>query len=90
MLVDRDEASARETQELIVADGDRADLSRRGRTQRRRCRALAEHARELLGRIVLHNNVGIGAGDGRATEVGRDWDRIFDVNLKGTWRQYGT
>ena len=39
------------------------------------------------GRIdVLHNNVGIGAGDGGPTSLAADaWDRIIDVNLKAMW-----
>jgi len=42
---------------------------------------------ETLGRIdVLHNNVGIGAGDDRPTDLdARAWDRIVDVNLKAMW-----
>ena len=37
------------------------------------------------GRIdLLHNNVGIGGGDAGPTHLEEaDWDRIFDVNLKG-------
>ena len=35
---------------------------------------------------VLHNNVGIGTGDGDAQSLDTaGWDRIVDVNLRGTW-----
>lgn len=49
--------------------------------------SIAEDAVATLGRIdVLHNNVGIGMGDGTPTRVSEEaWDRIFDVNLKGMW-----
>ncbi len=40
-----------------------------------------------LGRIdILHNNVGIGAGDSSIQRLeGPSFDRIMDVNLKGMW-----
>jgi NAD(P)-dependent dehydrogenase (short-subunit alcohol dehydrogenase family) len=40
---------------------------------------------EAFGRLdVLHNNVGIGGGDGGPQSITEDaWDRIFAVNLKG-------
>jgi NAD(P)-dependent dehydrogenase (short-subunit alcohol dehydrogenase family) len=45
-------------------------------------------AHDAFGRLdVLHNNVGIGAGDGaphKLTDEG--YDRIMDVNLRATWR----
>src|SRR5690606_21429152 len=35
---------------------------------------------------VLHNNVGIGAGDSSAIRLEEDaWDRIIQVNLKAMW-----
>ena len=41
-----------------------------------------------FGRIdVLHNNVGIGAGDGPPHHLTDEaFDRIMDVNLRATWR----
>jgi len=50
--------------------------------------ALVEVAASALGRIdVLHNNVGIGAGDASVTSLTEDaWDRIIEVNLKAMWR----
>lgn len=36
---------------------------------------------------VLHNNVGIGMGDGSPHQLADDaWDHIMDVNLRSTWR----
>ena len=42
---------------------------------------------DRCGRIdVLHNNVGIAAGDGNTSDVSAQaWDRILNVNLTATW-----
>jgi NAD(P)-dependent dehydrogenase (short-subunit alcohol dehydrogenase family) len=49
---------------------------------------IIEVAREAFGRVdVLHNNVGIGAGDAPPHLLADDvFDRIIEVNLKATWR----
>jgi NAD(P)-dependent dehydrogenase (short-subunit alcohol dehydrogenase family) len=89
MLVDRDADSLRETFDLI--DGEHrgaastfvADI-----VDEDACRAIVANARDQLdGRIdVLHNNVGIGAGDGGPTSLdAHAWDRIIDTNLKAMW-----
>ncbi|MGZ6019033.1 MAG: SDR family NAD(P)-dependent oxidoreductase, partial [Phenylobacterium sp.] len=52
------------------------------------CRGIVAHAlQQFDGRIdVLHNNVGIGAGDGGPTSLdAQAWDRIIDTNLKAMW-----
>ncbi len=43
---------------------------------------------ETYGRLdVLHNNVGIGAGDAPPHRLADDvFDRIIDVNLRALWR----
>ena len=87
LLVDRDPASLEETRSLIEAEGGDAatmvaDVSEPGGPAR-----IVEQAKATLGRIdVLHDNVGIGAGDGSPTRLTEDgWDRIIDVNLKSMW-----
>jgi NAD(P)-dependent dehydrogenase (short-subunit alcohol dehydrogenase family) len=87
LLVDRDEASVAETRDRIVADGGRAEIHVANINDEAACAALAARALDVLGRIdVLHNNVGIGAGDARPTDLEeRAWDRIIDVNLKAMW-----
>jgi NAD(P)-dependent dehydrogenase (short-subunit alcohol dehydrogenase family) len=87
LLVDRDESSVRETQELIDREGGSVEVHVGDITREDDCRALVERARETLDRIdVLHNNVGIGAGDGRPTEVELDaWERIVRVNVTAMW-----
>jgi NAD(P)-dependent dehydrogenase (short-subunit alcohol dehydrogenase family) len=89
LLVDRDADSVQETLDRIEheAPGSAttfvADI-----VDEEQCRAIVAHALDCFdGRIdVLHNNVGIGAGDGGSTSLdARAWDRIVDVNLKAMW-----
>ena len=51
-------------------------------------RTIVEAAVEAYGGIdILHNNVGIGAGDGPPHRLTDDaYDRIMDVNLRAMWR----
>lgn len=88
LLVDRDEASVNETAAMVTeVDGEAlvhiADIA-----DPEECASVAEAAMGSLGRIdVLHNNVGIGAGDSSPGRLEEDaWDRIIDVNLKAMWR----
>ena len=87
LLVDRDEASARETLRMIEGDGGVASTLRADITDERDCQAIALECMERYGRIdILQNNVGIGLGDGSPTSLEADgWDAIMDVNLKGMW-----
>ena len=84
-LVDRDLASARETQAMIeggVAVAFEADAAREAD-----CVATVEACLKEFGRIdVLHNNVGIGMGDAGPTHLSEEnWQRIIDVNLKSVF-----
>jgi NAD(P)-dependent dehydrogenase (short-subunit alcohol dehydrogenase family) len=87
LLVDRDTESVQETRELIAGEGGSAEIHVADITHEDDCRALVERARHELGRIdVLHNNVGIGAGDGRPTRVEPEaWERILHVNVTAMW-----
>src|SRR5262245_35366630 len=85
VLVDCNLKSAQETAALIETEGGRcfaveADVTREGE-----CQAFARTALDTFGRIdVLHNNVGIGPGDGSIERLSEDvWDTIIRVNLKG-------
>jgi len=85
LLADRDPASMAETARLTgigpeqvvvdIADDDGPDR-------------LVAAALEAFGRIdILHNNVGIGAGDGPPHLLHDDaYDRIMNVNLRAMWR----
>ena len=76
--------SAEETVALIAADGGNARAYQLDVTQEAACAACIEQIIADFGVIdILHNNVGIGAGDaspGRIEEA--VWDRIFNTNAK--------
>jgi NAD(P)-dependent dehydrogenase (short-subunit alcohol dehydrogenase family) len=88
LLVDRDEASLGETAELARAEGVEvatlvADVASDAGPER-----IVAAALDAFGRVdVLHNNVGIGLGDGPPHHLADDaYDRIMDVNLRAMWR----
>lgn len=88
LLVDRDDASVKETQGLIAEAGGRADVFVADIATPEGPPSVAENASSVLGRIdIVHNNVGIGMGDSSPTRLTEEvWDRILDVNLKAMWR----
>src|SRR5882672_3696598 len=64
LLVDRDLALAEETAALITRDGGTARCFEGDWTSAQTCKAYAKACLDAWGRIdLLHNNVGIGAGD---------------------------
>ena len=88
LLVDRDGASLQETADQAAAHGGRveqvvADVAADDGPQR-----IVDGALEAFGRIeILHNNVGIGLGDGPPHHLDDEaYDRIMDVNLRAMWR----
>jgi NAD(P)-dependent dehydrogenase (short-subunit alcohol dehydrogenase family) len=85
MLVDRDLKRAEETAALIAAEGGDALCIAGDWTRAADCRAYVEACIAAWGRVdFLHNNVGIGAGDGPPDAITEDaYDRIMRVNLKG-------
>ncbi|HXA98880.1 MAG TPA: SDR family oxidoreductase [Steroidobacteraceae bacterium] len=85
MLVDRDLQRAEETAALIAAAGGIARCIAGDWTRAADCRAYVEACIAAFGRVdFLHNNVGIGAGDGPPEAITEDaYDRIMQVNLKG-------
>lgn len=84
MLVDRDEASAQETLAMMRERGGEGSVFVADVTSEAQCQALIGDCVDRYGRIdILHNNVGIGAGDRGATSVTEEvWDRIFATNIK--------
>jgi NAD(P)-dependent dehydrogenase (short-subunit alcohol dehydrogenase family) len=88
LLVDRDRESLAETASMAGEHGVAVAqvvvdvASAEGPTQ------IVQAAVEVHGRIdVLHNNVGIGMGDGPPHRLEDDaYDRIMDVNLRAMWR----
>jgi NAD(P)-dependent dehydrogenase (short-subunit alcohol dehydrogenase family) len=88
LLVDREPTSLEETAELARAEGAEvrtvvADVAADGAPEQ-----IVQAAVEGFGGIdVLHNNVGIGAGDGPPHHLTDEaYDRIMDVNLRAMFR----
>ncbi len=88
VLADRDADTLSETAELARAEGAEvatvvADVAADDGPAR-----IVGAAVDAHGRIdVLHNNVGIGAGDGPPHHLADDaFDRIMDANLRAMWR----
>ena len=88
VVVDRDLESAEATVAMIRDEGGEAVGHAADITDGASCATIAPVALDRYGALdVLHNNVGIGAGDGPASRVEEDaWQRIFDVNLTAMWR----
>ncbi len=85
LAVDRDEASAQETVDLIVEAGGSAAAFRADVAVESEVAQIPDVCAERFGApTILHNNVGIGTGDGGVTGLDREvWDRIFEVNVTG-------
>ena len=87
VAVDRDTDAVADTVALIVAEGGTAEAVTADVRHEPDCAAAVAAALGRWGCIdVLHNNVGIGSGDGDAQNLEEAaWDRIFEVNLRGMW-----
>lgn len=88
LLVDRRLDSAQETGRAIDerCNGDARWHAIEGDVRKfSDCERYVAACVETFGRLdILHNNVGIGGGDGGPQSVTEAaWDRIFEVNLKG-------
>ncbi|MCP5179139.1 MAG: SDR family oxidoreductase [Pseudomonadales bacterium] len=85
LVVDRRLDSAEETVAMIREAGGDASPCEADITRAQDCARFVAQCLDQYGRIdILHNNVGIGAGDrSAATMTEAVWDRIFDVNMKG-------
>jgi NAD(P)-dependent dehydrogenase (short-subunit alcohol dehydrogenase family) len=83
LAVDRDLASAEETVALIEAAGGTAAAFAADVTLEDDVASIPAACAARFGApTVLHNNVGIGTGDGGVPRMAREvWERIFEVNL---------
>jgi NAD(P)-dependent dehydrogenase (short-subunit alcohol dehydrogenase family) len=84
-LVDCNLDSALETQNVIEAEGFECFAFQADVTREAECQAFVRATLEAFGRVdILHNNVGIGAGDDEILALTESsWDKIMSVNLKG-------
>lgn len=87
LAVDRDPSRARETADLITAGGGTAAALGVDITDEEEVASLPGRCADIFGPpSILHNNVGIGTGDRKVTDLDREvWDRIFDVNVTGMY-----
>ncbi len=85
LAVDRDLASAAETVALIEDAGGTAVAFEADITDEDSIMKVPVACLDHFGApTILHNNVGIGTGDGGVTGMERGvWERIFDVNVTG-------
>jgi NAD(P)-dependent dehydrogenase (short-subunit alcohol dehydrogenase family) len=76
--------SAAETVAMIVAEGGEARAYQLDVTDEQACAGCIAQIIEDFGHIdILHNNVGIGAGDAGPGQISEEaWDRIFATNAK--------
>ena len=83
LVADRRADSAQETVDMITAEGGTASAFTMDVTNAEDCQRMVATCVERYGRIdILHNNVGIGAGDKGVTSISEEaWHRIMDVNL---------
>jgi NAD(P)-dependent dehydrogenase (short-subunit alcohol dehydrogenase family) len=88
LLVDRDADALGETHREVVEAGAIATNLIVDITTDDAPDAIITAAVEAFGRIdVLHNNVGVGAGDAPPHKLTDDaYDRIMDINLRALWR----
>ncbi len=83
-LVDRRLDSAEDTLAMVKDEGGDGSAHEADVTSERACAEMIEACVRRFGRVdILHNNVGIGAGDrGPASITEEAWDRIHTTNLK--------
>ncbi len=88
LVVDRDGSSAEETRARILAEGGRAEVAEVDIATDDGPAEVIAAATDAWGRLdVLHNNVGIGAGDATPHRLDEAaFDRILGVNLRALWR----
>jgi NAD(P)-dependent dehydrogenase (short-subunit alcohol dehydrogenase family) len=87
LAVDRNLESAEETASLVRAEGGECRAAHADVTRESDCRAMVEACVSAFGRIdVLHNNVGVGTGDGGLSQLTEEvWDHVYDVNVKSVF-----
>ncbi len=84
LLVDRRADAAQETLAEIEAFGGEASVFAADVSRESDCRGMIQACVDRFGGLdILHNNVGIGAGDAGPTSITEEaWDRIHSVNMK--------
>ena len=83
LLIDASLDAAKETEQMIAAEGGTSLAVRADVTQPEECRRAVLAAIEAWGRVdILINNVGIGGPDGTAVEVDvESWEKAMRINV---------
>lgn len=85
-LVDRDGALLAQEAEALKADGARVGYRAADITDAAAIAAAVEEASKTLGRInALLNNAGVNVFAEPLATTDEEWNRCFDINLKGAW-----
>ena len=83
MVVDRNEALAARTVEMIAERGGEAKAMSADLTSSDECKRVVDAAMSAFGRLdVLDNNIGIGSRLSVVDETEEHWDRVMEINLK--------
>jgi NAD(P)-dependent dehydrogenase (short-subunit alcohol dehydrogenase family) len=78
--------AARETDQIIRAEGFSSEAAMVDVTRSADVKALVDDVAKRHGRIdILHNNVGITAMGGPIEESEESWQRVIDINLTGAF-----
>ena len=85
LLIDKRSESAEDTAQMIKEVDGEASVFAADITVEADCQAIVETCVARYGRVdILHNNVGIAAGDADTVDVTEaNWERLMDINLKG-------
>ena len=85
-VLDRDGAVADETTQMVTSAGGRALSLTADVSKAAQVTAAAAAVAEAFGAIhVVYNNAGVDSKGSVAVAEEADWDRCFDVNVKGTY-----
>ena len=82
-VVDRDEALAARTAEMIAAEGGDAKAYGADLTKEDQCEAMIAAAVKQYGRLdILDNNIGIGSSASVIEESAANWERVMRINVE--------
>ncbi len=82
-VVDRDEALAARTADMVAAEGGDAAAHGADLTQEDQCEAMVAAAIKRFGRLdILDNNVGIGSSASVVQESAANWERVMRINVE--------
>ncbi|MDP2920231.1 MAG: SDR family oxidoreductase, partial [Dehalococcoidia bacterium] len=86
LCVDIDEGAAITTRDIIKGEGGQAEALRADIVSATDCQGVIEFCIAHYGRVdVLHNNVGIAGGGEILDCTEQEWERAFNVNIKGMY-----